>query len=475
MFSFGSLMIIASLTLMGSITWLGYLFSKKKMQDNDSYFTAGRNITTAFMTATFIAYAVGTGLIFSPGEMAYFDGLTAMIGYGLAISLSYIAFLPVSGRIKELIPSGNTIGEYAKVRYGKIMYVVVLFVTIIYMFCLLGANLIGVGIAFNYIGKVPLYIGVLVIGVPVIIYTTYGGLGAAIFTNGLQAILITPMLFITAIIALKNSGGPVAIYNGIQEHAPEFLNVFHPTGLEFALMIIIAVSAAELLNQALWQRVYSAKDIKVMKKGLISASFMTFPMTIISASFGLMAVAYNLELPHPSIATALMADYLLPPWASLLFMMIVVLAATSTASDALAGFSSIASLDIIKSFMPNLAPKKAVLVARVATIVFGVGAMLVAFKAPSILFLLLIADLAAASAVIPVIAGLFSPNISGKAAAAGTVLGLLSGLPLFLNNQNLLSFVTAIMVSSGVIFVCAKIKPANFDFNKLKEHIKSVD
>jgi len=460
---------------MGSITWLSYLFSKRKIQSSDSYFTAGRNITTAFMTATFIAYAVGTGLIFSPGEMAYLQGLTSMIGYGLAISLSYIAFLPVSGRIKELIPEGNTIGEYAKVRYGNLMYVVVLFVSIVYMFCLLAANLIGAGIAFNYIGQVPIHIGVLIIGVPVIIYTTYGGLGAAIFTNGLQAILITPMLFITAIIAFKNSGGPVAIYSGIQEHAPEFLNVFNPSGMEFALMIIIAVSAAELLNQALWQRVYSAKDIRVVKKGLLSSSLMTFPMTIIAASFGLMAVAYNMELPHPSIATALMAHHLLPPWASMIFMMIVVLAATSTASDALAGFSSIASLDIIKSFMPNLAPEKAVFVGRISTIVFGVGAMLVAFKAPSILFLLLTADLVAAAAVIPVIAGLFSPNISGSAAAAGTILGILLGLPLFLNNQNLLSFTTAIIVSSAVIFAYAKISPAKFDFNKLKEHIKAVD
>jgi len=460
---------------MGSITWLSYLFSKRKIQSSDSYFTAGRNITTAFMTATFIAYAVGTGLIFSPGEMAYLQGLTSMIGYGLAISLSYIAFLPVSGRIKELIPEGNTIGEYAKVRYGNLMYVVVLFVSIVYMFCLLAANLIGAGIAFNYIGQIPIHIGVLIIGVPVIIYTTYGGLGAAIFTNGLQAILITPMLFITAIIAFKNSGGPVAIYSGIQEHAPEFLNVFNPSGMEFALMIIIAVSAAELLNQALWQRVYSAKDIRVVKKGLLSSSLMTFPMTIIAASFGLMAVAYNMELPHPSIATALMAHHLLPPWASMIFMMIVVLAATSTASDALAGFSSIASLDIIKSFMPNLAPEKAVFVGRISTIVFGVGAMLVAFKAPSILFLLLTADLVAAAAVIPVIAGLFSPNISGSAAAAGTILGILLGLPLFLNNQNLLSFTTAIIVSSAVIFAYAKISPAKFDFNKLKEHIKAVD
>ena len=67
MLNFGTLMIIFSLVLMGSITWLGYLFSKRKMLDSDSYFTAGRNITTAFMTATFIAYAVGHRAYFLSG------------------------------------------------------------------------------------------------------------------------------------------------------------------------------------------------------------------------------------------------------------------------------------------------------------------------------------------------------------------------------------------------------------------------
>ena len=52
---FGSLMIVFSLLLMGSITYLGYRFSKKTMLNHDSYFSAGRNITTTFMTATFIA------------------------------------------------------------------------------------------------------------------------------------------------------------------------------------------------------------------------------------------------------------------------------------------------------------------------------------------------------------------------------------------------------------------------------------
>src|SRR5690606_34078520 len=133
----------------------------------------------------------------------------------------------------------------------------------------------------KYLGGIPIWGGVLIIGIPVIIYTTYGGLGAAIFTNNIQAILLTALLFVVAFLAIRNTGGTTEIYNGILENSPEFLNVFRPSGVKFAIMIIIAVASAELLNQALWQRVYSAKDIKVVKKGLISASIMTFPMAIV--------------------------------------------------------------------------------------------------------------------------------------------------------------------------------------------------
>lgn len=471
---FGILMIVFSLLLLVAVSISGYVFSKKKLKNHDSYFTAGRNITTAFMTATFIAYAVGTGLIFSPGEMAYFEGLTAMIGYGIAISLAYIIFIPIAGQIKTLIPSGNTIGEYVKARYGHTMYVVVLFVTNVYLFCLLVANLVGVGIAFKYLGGVPIYLGVLIVGIPVIIYTTYGGLGAAIFTNGIQAILITPFLFITAFIAFRNSGGPKEIYNGVMENSPEFLNVFHRSGLEFALMIIIALAAAEILNQALWQRVYSAKDVRVIKKGLLSSSVMTFPMAIIAASFGLIAIAMSMDLPHPSIATALVSHTLLPEWASMLFVMVIVLAATSTGADSLAAFSSTASLDIIKSFFPKMSAKASVKTARIATILFGVGAMLVAFNAPSILFLLLFADLVAAAAVVPVIAGLYCSYISGRIATIGTLLGLLIGLPMFIMQQHLYSFLAAVIVSSLFVFIVGRFFNASYDFGQLKQ-IKHLD
>ena len=229
------------------------------------------------MVATFVAYAVGTGLLFSPAESAYTTGLTAMIGYALAISIAYVIFIPVSRRIRERIPEGHTIGEYTKVRYGKFMYIVTLVTTTVYMFILFTSNLTGAAIAFKYIGGVPMVLSVLVVGYPTIYFATRGGVSAAIFSNGLQSILITPFLILPAIYVLIHFGGSGMVYDSIMKVQPEFLKIFSSSGIQFAVMIIIAVTAAELLNQTLWQRVYSAKNHKVVGNALLSAAIMIFP------------------------------------------------------------------------------------------------------------------------------------------------------------------------------------------------------
>lgn len=474
MSGYGVLLVVLSIIVGVAIALLSTKYSKMKMKKDEHFFTAGRNVSTALMVATFVAYAVGTGLLFSPAEAAYTTGFTAMIGYALAISLAYIIFIPVSKRIRERIPEGHTIGEYTKVRYGNFMYVVTLVTTTVYMFILFVSNLTGAALAFKYVGGVPMLISVLVVGVPTIYFATRGGVSAAIFSNGLQSILITPFLILPAIFALIHFGGAAPVFDTIMQKQPEFLEIFSPAGVQFAIMIIIAVCAAELLNQTLWQRIYSAKSHKVIRNSLLAAAIMVFPMTIIAAFFGLAAVAMQIDVPHTSVVGALVINASVPQWVYTLFVLVIMLGASSTGGDALSGFSSIFSLDIVKSIRPNMDPKKSVLTARIGAIILGILGMAIAYFAPSILFLLLMADLLASAAVVPVIVGLYSPRISGTIAAIATILGIIAGLPMFIMGNSLVSFFSALAVSTVTVLIGHFVGKKNFDYELLKTKITNM-
>lgn len=474
MTSYGILLAVLSLAVGVAIALLSTWYSKKQSQRAENYFTAGRNVSTSLMVATFIAYAVGTGLLFSPAESAYTSGLTAMIGYALAISVAYIAFIPVSKRIRELIPEGRTIGEYAKTRYGPVMYGVTLVTTTVYMFILFASNLTGAALAFNYVGGIPILASVLIIGIPTIYFATRGGVSAAIFSNGLQSILITPFLIIPVIFVLLHFGGPGTVFEEVMVQKPEFLDILNQGGMEFAIMIIIAVTAAELLNQTLWQRVYSAKSHQIVKRSLLYSAVMVFPMTVVAAFLGLAAVAMNLDVPHTSVVAALVVNASVPKWVCTLFVLVIMLGASSTGGDALSGFSSIFSIDIVRTFSPNLDAKKSVRVAQIGAVVMGIGGMTVAYFQPSILFLLLLADLLASATVVPIIAGLYSAKISGSMAATATIGGIAAGLPMFIVGNSLYSFLSALLVSSLIILLAHLFGRKHFDFHRLKAEITNL-
>lgn len=318
-------------------------------------------------------------------------------------------------------------------------------------------------------------LSVLLIGVPTIYFATQGGVNAAIYSNGLQSILMAPLLFIPAFFVLRGFGGAGNIYDGILEAAPQALMVFNEGGLRFAVMIIIAVAAAELLNQTLWQRVYAAKDHKILRRSLISSAVMILPLTVVAAFFGLSALATDIEVVHTSIVGALVINNNVPEFVSLLFIIIIMLGASSTAGDALSGFSSIFSIDIIRFFKQDIDAKTSVVTARIGCILLGTAAMVVAYFAPSILFLLLLADLLASAAVVPVVAGLYSARISEKAAAAATIIGIIAGLPMFLAGNSFYSFLTALGSSSVIVLAGHLSGKKDFDFSRLKTEITNIN
>jgi Na+/proline symporter len=158
----------------------------------------------------------------------------------------------------------------------------------------------------------------------------------------------------------------------------------------------------------------------------------------------------------------------------LVFVVLALLVIASTLDNALSAIVSILSVDIVPRIDPNRTGDDLLRTARIITFFITVISIGIALTRPSVLFLLLRADLLAAATVVPVLLGLYTPKLGGKAAFAGAVLGILGGVPFFLRENYLFSFSTALVVSSVICVVLILVAPADFDYQELKD-ISSLD
>ncbi len=453
------------------IAGIGIYYGNKKFEGIEDYLSARASATVSLGFATFIAYAAGSGLLFSPPESAVTGGLPAAIGYGLAIATPYLLYITVAPKIKERMPKGYSVVEYAELRYGKLMYVLVLFVSLFYMFILMTANLTGIALALESIAGIPLWITVSLIGIATMIYLVQGGLLTSLFTDMLQTLALLPLLVISIIAVLFYFGGPEVMFSEIQSNSPELLSLTYGPGLEFAVYIIIALLGAEMLNQSLWQRAHAAKDRSTLRKSLSGAAIVIVPMTVLAGLFGIIASGTGIEFANPSAALPAVIETALSPAFQVLFIVLMVMIITSTLDNALTGMVSIFTVDVVPK-LSSIRGKKLLQVARIATIGLTIIGIAVASTGPSVLYLLLRADLLAAATFVPIILGLYTKKLGGKAAFTASILGIIIGIPWFMAEEYLYSFASAFVISLLICIIWMYLRPKEYSFENL---MKSED
>jgi Na+/proline symporter len=155
----------------------------------EDFLTARDSVGPRMLTATLVASGMGVWILLSPPEAgAAFGGVAAVVGYAVGEGLPLLAYAELGPRIRELLPEGHSLTEYALARYGPAMYAFVLLVSVAYMFVFLAAELTGIASAFELVAGVPRWqTGVVVAGF-VLLYTSYGGLPASVLTDAVQSL-----------------------------------------------------------------------------------------------------------------------------------------------------------------------------------------------------------------------------------------------------------------------------------------------
>ena len=418
-----ALVIIVSLIF----TFIGIIYSKRH-QGLNNYLTANRNIGSFTLSTSLIASALGAWILFGPASAATWGGIGAVIGYALGTAFPMIFLIFLGKKIRNDFPKGSTLIEFLRKKFSKTLFKLILFMTIFYMFVFLCAEVTAVAILINYISGTDLWITALIILTCTLTYTLYGGLRASMFTDNIQMIVIT-ILFLISVFYLTTFTGDAFTFTFIKEKNPDLLNIKYIPNYTAGLTFFIAVAATNLFHQGNWQRVYAAKNNKVLKQSLIISSIIIIPIVFFMGFSGMVAVSTDPKvIPDLGFFSLLFIEQ-----TEFLSVLIVILGLSLTISTIDTLVNAISSLIIVDGKATFNFNKKTnyLKFSKLCLVTLSIIAFLIASKGFSVLYLFLLADLFCCAFVLTVFYSFYNKSITEKTAYISIIVGLIGGFLLF--------------------------------------------
>jgi Na+/proline symporter len=388
--------------------WIG-LRAREPGADLDDYIAAPNSQGAFAIGLSFLASGMGGWILFAPPEVAAFVGPVALAGYAIGAALPFLVFGLFGAAIRRRMPMGRSLGEFAHVRFGGGMRRWVSLLSMLYMLCFLTAELTAIGAITSLLSGLPGSVAVIGVAVATLVYTAWGGLRASMKTDQWQAWLVLALVLLIGAAAWRWS--PQA------DFATTMPKVAAGDGLAVALTLVIAVTAANLFHQGYWQRLWAARDPRALGTGALIGAGLSIVVVALIGAMGLLALATGTDLGNPPMPLfALVAKA--PPWVGLAT---IVLAVALVASSVDTLQNGIASLIVTERKGLSLAA------ARWITVALMLPVIVIALQGISVLRLFLIADLLCATAVVPLLLGLWQ-RAHARAAVSGAIAGLVGAV-----------------------------------------------
>ena len=420
-----------SLTLVITIslifTFVGLIYSKKYKGLNN-YLTANRSVGFFSLSTSLVASALGAWILFGPASAATWGGIGAVIGYALGTAFPMIFLIFLGKKIRNEHPKGSTLIEFLRKRFKKSLFKLILFMSIFYMFIFLCAEVTAIAMLINYISGTSLWITSIVVLVGTLTYTLYGGLRASIFTDTIQSLIILVLLLISISYVLSFIGDKFS-FEFINQKNPQLLSASYLPNYTSGITFFIAVAATNLFHQGNWQRVYAAKNNKILKKSLIISFFIIIPIVFFMGFSGLVAVSINPNvIPDLGFFSLFLND-------KYKFLSVIIIAlglslTISTVDTLVNAISSLIIVDTKSTF--NFKNKVDYLeISKYFMIFLSIIVFVIASKGFSVLYLFLLADLFCCAFVLTVFYSFYNKELNEKTAYISIIFGLVGGLFLF--------------------------------------------
>ena len=412
---------------------VGFYASKRSHSVTD-FMVAGRNLPLPVLSMTVMATWFGGAMMLGGAGAAYDHGMLGVIadpwGGALALFLIGLFFARVFRRMRII-----TVADFMEQRFGKIAGIGITITTVVSNIMWVAGTLVAFGVIFDSLTNIPFENGIIFGAIVVFAYTMLGGMWAVALTDFVQMVIIIAGLIILMTVVLIDVGGWSAMAPQLPENTfrmvplentgEEWLNYFRA----WTIIGLVDISA-----QSLFQRIAAAKNERIAQYSFYvgGTGYLIFGM--VAVMLGIIGSVTMPDIANSEFIVPELAKIHLHPVAIAVFVGAMLAAIMSSADSALLAASSVVAKNALPYFRHDPSPKLTLLITRLAILIFGGIAILIALRIQVVFDLMVDANiLGLAVIIVPFILGVWWT----KANRAGALSGMAAGLITWLTTMSL--------------------------------------
>lgn len=412
-------MVLGILGYVAAQSLVGVAVSRRVRSEED-YLLAGRRLGYGLATFSIFATWFGAESCIGAAGAAYERGLAGGRAdpFGYAVCLFLMGFLLAVPLWRRKL---TTLGDLFRERYSVPVERVAAALMIPTSLLWGAAQIRAFGQILSASSGLDLAAAMAFAAGVVILYTALGGLLADAMTDTIQGLCLVFGLGVLLAAVLAAAGGAGEAWSLVEPHRLSLAGSARPGWLPtleaWATPVLGSVVAQELVS-----RVSASRSALVARRSSLLAGGIYLLVGSVPLALGLMGPALVPGLDHPEQILPHLARAYLPAVGYVLFTGALVSAILSTADSTLLVASSLASRNLIQSWLPGLAERRKVQVARAGVVVAGIAAYGLSCARGSIYGLVEEASaFGGAGFVVLVLFGLFS-RFGGAASAMAALL-----------------------------------------------------
>jgi sodium/pantothenate symporter len=404
----------------------------------ESFFVGDRSLGPVVLVLTMLASAVSAGTFIGAPGLAYDVGF----GWVLAVmgqTTAGICMLGILGKKFAIIARKIKAVTMTDLFFARYRSPAVVIGTALGIVIFIGAYMVaqfaGGALIVQSVTGLPYQAGIFIFAGVVVGYTAYGGFRAVAITDAIQGIFMILGGVLLWIGFMVTTDGFSAVMQELAAEQPEMLTIPGPGNITpavlFSYFLLFGIAAIGLPHAA--NRGMTYRDSRTMHQAVMMSAIVMVLFTFFFATLGpAMRVIYpNIESPDIVLPTFIADTF--PGWLAGIVLAAPLSAIMSTVSSMLLVASGAVVKDVYLNYVnPEASDRRISSLSYVATLVIGVGVILVSLTPPDYVQLVVVFALGGLQSmfVAPTVFGLFWKRATKWGAIASMYLGLVSYLAL---------------------------------------------